>query len=62
MSDVFLPGPEEVRAAWTDGTDVEGTIIDFSDSGSVSRVFAVIEAHHRHTVIVPVAKLRLRKD
>jgi|APPan5920702752_1055751.scaffolds.fasta_scaffold215699_1 hypothetical protein len=62
MSDVFLPDAEELRAAWADATEVEGTILDFSDSGSAARVFAVVEAHHKHTVVVPVAKLRPRRN
>jgi len=58
MADVFLPGPEELRSAWADASDVEGIILDFSDSGSAHRVFAVVDAHQRHTVVVPVAKLK----
>jgi hypothetical protein len=40
-------------------SEVEGTIIDFSDSGSKPRAFAVIELVEKHTVIVPVTELRL---
>ena len=57
VSDVFLPEVEEIRATWADAAEVEGTIVDFSDSGSASRVFAVIDVLQRQTVIVAVAKL-----
>lgn len=36
---------------------MEGKIVGFSDSGSETRVFAVIEVVKRHTVIVPVTDL-----
>jgi hypothetical protein len=62
MSDVFLPDAEELRATWVDTAEVEGTIVDFSDSGSASRVFAVVEVLERHTVVVPVAKLKWRSN
>jgi hypothetical protein len=62
VSDVFLPEAEELRAAWANAVEVEGTIVDFSDSGSASRVFAVVEAHQTHTVVVPVVKLKLRSN
>jgi hypothetical protein len=62
VSDVFLPDAGEVRATWADTAQVEGTIVDFSDSGSASRVFAVVEVLQRHTVVVPVAKLQWRSN
>jgi hypothetical protein len=58
MSDVFLPDAEELRAIWADTAETEGTIVDFSDSGNTSRVFAVVEVLQRQTVVVPVAKLK----
>jgi hypothetical protein len=62
MSDVFLPEVEELRASWADAAELEGTIVDFSDSGDASRVFAVVEVLERHTVVVPVAKLKWRSE
>ena len=59
MSDVFLPGPEEVLLAMVITDKVEGTVIGFSDSGIVSRAFAVIEIVRKQEVIVPVDKLRV---
>jgi len=57
VSDVFLPSAEELRGMWADTAVVEGTIVDFSDSGSVPRMFAVIEVLQRRSVVVPVANL-----
>jgi hypothetical protein len=57
-SDVFLPGPEELRV--TAGADgVEGTVIGFSDSGTQPGVFALVEVIQRLEVVVPVVKLTL---
>jgi hypothetical protein len=41
---------------------VEGTVVDFSDSGITSRVFAVVEVVQKHAVVVPVAKLRVKDN
>jgi hypothetical protein len=60
VGDVFLPNAEELPVRWGDGDELEGTIVDFSDSGSTSRVFAVIEVVQRQTVVVPVEKLKLK--
>ncbi len=38
---------------------LEGTIRDFSDSGANPRAFAVIEITLRHSLVVPVEKLRV---
>jgi len=56
MSDVFLPGPEELLPA---PGGVEGTVIGFSDSGTRSRVFAVVEVVSKWKLVVPVDKLQL---
>jgi hypothetical protein len=58
VSDVFLPDSEELRVNWADTAEIEGTIVDFSDSGSSSQVFAVVEILERRTLIAPVAKLK----
>jgi hypothetical protein len=62
VSDVFLPEVEDLRTSWADHAEVEGTVVDFSDSGSAPRVFAVVEVIQRHTVIVPVVKLKLGRN
>ena len=57
VSDVFLPGPDDVFSALSAGTQLEGTVVSFSDSGSEPRVFAVVDVIRRQTVVVPVARL-----
>lgn len=57
FSDVFLPSPEAVLAAPTVDEILEGTIVDFSDSGQKTRVFALVDVIRRQTVVVPVEKL-----
>ena len=59
VSDVFLPTAEELLKPLFPDTKVEGTIIDFSDSGSEPRVFAVIEVVKKHLVVVPVSELEV---
>jgi len=43
-------------------TELEGRIVGFSDSGNVERAFAVVEVVRRHTVVIPVDRLRLEGD
>ena len=58
ISDAFLPGPEELLEPPSADSIAEGTVVDFSDSGSRSRYFAVVEVLTRRRVVVPVDKLR----
>lgn len=58
-SDVFLCGAEQAVYAPPGEAELEGTVIDFSDSGLKSQVFAVIEMVRKQVVIVPIEKLRL---
>ena len=58
MSDVFLPSAEEVLAL-SPATELEGVVIDFSDSGSQARAFAVVDVIRRQNVVVPVEKLQV---
>ena len=39
-------------------SEVEGTIVEFSDSGQKTRFFAVIDLVRRQTVVVPVERLQ----
>ena len=48
-------------AAIPEETELEGTIVDFSDSGLKSRFFAVIEVVRTQSLIVPVDKLEVIK-
>jgi hypothetical protein len=55
---VFLPDAREVLSTLTDEVEVEGTVVDFSDSGNTPRAFAVVELHSGKRVVVPVERLR----
>jgi hypothetical protein len=59
VSGVFLPGPGSVFDNLPEDTELEGTIIDFSDSGPKSRYFAVIEVLSTQSLIVPVQSLEV---
>jgi hypothetical protein len=58
IADVFLPGTEELFPAPPDQTELEGTVVAFSDSGTIPRFFALVEVTLRRTVVVPVEKLK----
>ncbi len=58
VADVFLPNVEELLAAFREQEELEGVVIDFSDSGSKTNAFAVIEVIQKGTVVVPVDKLK----
>ena len=59
VSDVFLPSQEELMSAYSGEMELEGAIIEFSDSGTKLRAFAVVELGSRKTIVVPVEKLKL---
>lgn len=58
IGDVYLPGAPELLAALTEGTELVGTLIELSDSGTESGVFAVVDLGSSQRVVVPVHKLR----
>jgi hypothetical protein len=53
-----LPGPEELFAVPPAQTELEGTVVAFSDSGATPRFFALVEVVERKTMVVPVEKLK----
>ena len=62
---VFLPDPQPsdpLNAGAADESEIEGTILAFSDSGQLPRFFAVVATVQLGTVVVPVEKLRLEPD
>jgi hypothetical protein len=59
VGDIFLPTPERISIVTLGEMEVEGTIHNFSDSGSQSRVFAVVDVVRREAVVVPVDKLQV---
>jgi hypothetical protein len=62
LESVFLPGPEEALESLSLKSEVEGRIIDFSDSGDVRRAFAVVDVVRRQIVVLPVDKVRLEPE
>jgi hypothetical protein len=59
VTDIFLPNPGGVLVAPTEGAELEGTIVGFSDSGHKSRVFAVVEVVRTQSLVVPMEKLQV---
>lgn len=55
VADVFLPGPGS--AVLHDETELDGTVVEFSDSGARTRAYAVIEVIRKQMMVVPVEKL-----
>jgi hypothetical protein len=58
-SDVFLAGQQDTFSAPTEEAEMEGAIVDFSDSGKKLRVFAVVELDNGQMAVVPVEKVKL---
>ena len=59
ISDVFLPEPQEVLAALTPELEANGTLMEFSDSGSSPRAYALVRITAHQSVLLPVAALRI---
>jgi hypothetical protein len=57
IASAFLPSPDEVMASLAIGSVVEGTVVEFSDSGQRTSFFAVVEVVRRRQIVVPVEKL-----
>ncbi|HEY7404528.1 MAG TPA: hypothetical protein VIB39_13465 [Candidatus Angelobacter sp.] len=59
IADVFLPEPAEVLASLTVGAETNGVVVEFSDSGSSPRAYAVVEIAPLQKVLLPVGALRV---
>jgi len=59
IAHVFLPEVHEVLASLTEELEVQGTIVDFSDSGNAQSVFAVVQLDGNQAVVVSVDRLRV---
>ena len=59
LEDIFMPPMDELPASLTTAGHLEGTVVNFSDSGPLARVFAVIDVTVHQSVIVPIEKLTL---
>lgn len=57
LASIFLPDVSEVLLSAA--SEVEGTIVDFSDSGKAPREFAIVEMVHKRRVVLAVTTLRL---
>jgi len=59
ISDVYLPEPPEVLAKLTADVATEGVVVEFSDSGSRPRAYAVVRITAQQSVLVPVSALHV---
>ena len=59
ISDVFLPEPAEVLANLTSDVEANGVVVEFSDSGSSPRAYAVVRISPQQAVLLPVSALRV---
>lgn len=57
ISDVFLPEPAEVLASLTVEAETSGVVVEFSDSGSSPRAYAVVQIASQQKVLLPVSAL-----
>lgn len=57
--DVFLPEPSEVLAKLTPDVEANGVVVEFSDSGSSPRAYAVVRITAEQSVLLPVGSLRV---
>jgi hypothetical protein len=59
ISDVFLPEPAEVLANLTPELEANGVVVEFSDSGSSPRAYAVVQITPQQKVLLPVEALQV---
>jgi hypothetical protein len=57
VSDIFLPGRDALVVAPPGQTELEGTIVNFSDSGQKEQFFALVEIVKTQSVVIAVDKL-----
>ena len=60
ISEVFLPEPEEVLAHLTADVEAIGVVVEFSDSGSSPRAYALVRIAASQSVLLPVTALTVR--
>ncbi|NGZ08265.1 MAG: hypothetical protein CV088_02625 [Nitrospira sp. LK70] len=59
IADVYLPEPSEVLAHLTPEVEANGVVVEFSDSGSSPRAYAVVRLTTEQSVLLPVSALRV---
>jgi len=60
IADVFLPEPGEVLATLTPDVEANGVVVEFSDSGSSPRAYALVRMTAHLSVLLPVTALTVR--
>jgi len=58
LSSVFLTPSEDPLPP---DEEIEGTVIDFSDSGNIAQCFAIVEVVRKQNVVVAVNELRISR-
>ena len=59
LADIFLPEPSEVLAHLTPEVEANGVVVEFSDSGSDQRAYAVVRLSPQQAVLLPVTAIRV---
>jgi hypothetical protein len=59
IADIYLPEPAEVLATLTPDVEANGVVVEFSDSGSSPRAYALVRITVHQSVLLPVAALRI---
>ena len=59
ISEVFLPDPIQVLANLTADLEAIGVVVEFSDSGSTPRAYAVVRITPQQSVLLPVSALQV---
>jgi hypothetical protein len=59
IADVYLPEPVEVLATLTPDVEANGVVVEFSDSGSSPRAYALVRITAHQSVLLPVAALQI---
>ena len=60
IADVYLPEPAEVLAGLTPDVEANGVVVEFSDSGSSPRAYALVRISASQSVLLPVTALTVR--
>jgi hypothetical protein len=62
ISDVFLPEPAEVLSHLTAEAEAQGVVVEFSDSGSRPKAYALVRITSQQSVLIPVSALRILRS
>ena len=56
---MFFPAADTANVELSGDAEMEGSIVDFSDSGLERQAFAVVDVGRGQRMVVPVRKLQL---